>query len=145
MGSSSSRGFTRSEYDPCYYYKQYNNSLSPQRSTNCLQDCRRSWGKMSSNFSPNIFQGQQPLAVVPGDPEANPDNLIGSRQVAWEPAAVRLYIGLRVFLTKNINKQMDFVNGMTAFVEGLYRSGVRARTACNTYTEEEHRRAHSSQ
>ena len=80
----------------------------------------------------------------PGDPDANPDNFEGTTQVSWEPAAVPVFIGMTLMLTKNINKEIDFVNGMTATVEGLYNSGVRVRTRTGyevmvfPWTDEEH-------
>jgi hypothetical protein len=75
-----------------------------------------------------FFHGQMPLRVVPGDPEANPDNFEGTSQIAYEPARVPIYAGMKVMLTRNINKEVDYVNGMTATVEGVYQSGVRVRT-----------------
>ncbi len=72
--------------------------------------------------------GATPLAILPGDPEANPSNFVGTAQTAWEPAAVPIFIGMTVMLTRNINKEVDYVNGMSAVVEGLYQSGVRVRT-----------------
>ena len=35
---------------------------------------------------------------------------------------------MRVTLTRNINKDIDYVNGMTAIVEGATPHGIRART-----------------
>ena len=75
-----------------------------------------------------FFGEQAPLAVLPGDPEANPENYDGTRQMRWEPLALPIYVGLRVTFTKNINKHVDYVNGMSAQVEGMYSSGVRVRT-----------------
>ena len=77
----------------------------------------------------HFFGGQMPLMTVPGDPEANPDNFEGSKQIAWEPLQMPVYVGMRVALTRNIDKAADYVNGMTAFVTGVYRSGVHVQTA----------------
>lgn len=38
------------------------------------------------------------------------------------------YVGMRITLTRNVNKEMDYVNGMTATVEGATPHGVRVRT-----------------
>jgi hypothetical protein len=91
-----------------------------------------------------IYGDAEPLRTLPGDPDANPDNFEGTTQVSWEPAAVPVFIGMTLMLTKNINKEIDFVNGMTATVEGLYNSGVRVRTRTGyevmvfPWTDEEH-------
>ena len=76
----------------------------------------------------SFFPDQAPLAVVPGDPDANPANFRGPRQEAWEPAPVPIFVGARVQLTKNIHKEMDYVNGMGATILGLQQGGVRVRT-----------------
>jgi hypothetical protein len=76
----------------------------------------------------SLFAGHRPLRVVPGDPEANPDNFDGTSQVRYDPMPVEIFAGLKVMLTRNINKEVDFVNGMSAIVEGAYNSGVRVRT-----------------
>jgi hypothetical protein len=69
------------------------------------------------------------LTTVYGDPEANPENFDGTKQVSWDATPIPLYVGMRVMLTKNLNKDVDFVNGMTAIVEGYYASGVRVKTS----------------
>ena len=64
----------------------------------------------------SFFPDQAPLAVVPGDPDANPANF----REAWEPAPVPIFLGARVQLTKNIHKEMDYVNGMGATILVVY-------------------------
>ena len=68
------------------------------------------------------------MALLPGDPEANPANFEGVAQVRYDPMEMPIFAGMVVQLTKNVNKETDFVNGMTATVEAVYRSGVRVRT-----------------
>ena len=75
-----------------------------------------------------FFPDQSPLAVLPGDPDANPANFRGSEQHAWEPAPIPIFLGARVQLTKNLHKEMDYVNGMGATILGLQQGGVRVRT-----------------
>ena len=76
----------------------------------------------------HFFHGQAPIATVPADPEANPDNFQGSQQVSWDPLPMPVFIGMRVMFTKNINKAADYVNGMEGIVKGCYHSGVRVET-----------------
>ena len=72
----------------------------------------------------SLFEGQTPLDVISGDPEASPANFRGTRQVDNAPNPVPIFIGMRVALTRNVNKEMDFVNGMGAWAA---RVGDRAK------------------
>ena len=56
------------------------------------------------------------------DWEANPDNYkTGGGATAGVPQPLRqdIYAGMRLHLTRNVNKRLDFVNGMEATVRGL--------------------------
>ena len=75
-----------------------------------------------------FFPDQAPLAVLPGDPDANPANFYASEQRAWDPAPIPIFVGARIQLTRNIHKEMDYVNGMGATILGLQQGGVRVRT-----------------
>ena len=75
-----------------------------------------------------FFPDQEPLVVHPGDPESNPDNFVGTQQVGNEPMPLPIFAGLRVTFTRNINKDMDYVNGMGATVLDVHTAGVRAGT-----------------
>ena len=48
----------------------------------------------------HFFRGHMPLTVVPGDPEANPSNFHGKKQVANMPMDVPVFVGMRVMLTR---------------------------------------------
>ena len=61
-----------------------------------------------------------------GDPDGNPVNFQGATQVAQEPTELFMYQGLRVMLTKNINKDVDVVNGMGGVVEGVHGHEVKS-------------------
>jgi hypothetical protein len=76
----------------------------------------------------HLFAGQQPVCVVPADPESNPSNYFGTTKIAFDPMPMRVFLGMHVMMTRNINKECDFVNGMMGRVEGVYNSGVRVRT-----------------
>ena len=67
---------------------------------------------------------KEPLAVLPGDWETDPNNFNAEHQVPKgakvEPVQVRIFEGMRLFLTQNLNKRNDFVNGMAVTVEGYH-------------------------
>ena len=62
------------------------------------------------------------LGDIAADWESNPDNYKDNsklRQKQPEPLPLRLYEGLRVRLTKNMDKGADYVNGMAAVVRSF--------------------------
>ena len=62
------------------------------------------------------------LAEVPGDYDDNEENFLDGKlrdDQPLQPSVVPLYPGLRVALTKNLDKEHHYVNGMTATVEGF--------------------------
>ena len=75
-----------------------------------------------------FFGNEQPLAIIPGDPDSNQNNFSGSTQVLWEPPSIPIFLGLRLTLTQNVNKEYDYVNGMRVTVIGITDHGVRIRT-----------------
>ena len=76
----------------------------------------------------HFYGDSNPLSTVPGDPDSNPANFDGTRQTRHEPIMIPIHRDLRVMLTKNVNKDTDFVNGMGATVLGVHSAGVRVRT-----------------
>jgi hypothetical protein len=89
---------------------------------------RAATARMNAHALKYFYGDEQPLAVVPGDPEANAENFYGSMQVYSWPAQVPIHIGMRVTLTRNINKDMDFVNGMSATVIAVHEHGIKVLT-----------------
>ena len=64
--------------------------------------------------------------------DANPDNYLNGKLKAdckLEPTPVPIYKGMKIFLTKNIRKQDDYVNGMSATVEQYYEDENTLRVA----------------
>ena len=55
-------------------------------------------------------------------------NWDGSRMAREDPADLAIYRGARVILTKNLNKEVGFVNGMQATVLGMENGNVIIRT-----------------
>eukprot|EP00971_Amphidinium_carterae_P050999 1003998-Amphidinium_carterae.1 len=82
----------------------------------------------------SMFKKRMALAVVPADPESNPENFYGRQQIWYEPSWVPVHIGMRVTFTQNVIKECDFVNGMSATVLGVHWKlngqvrGIRVQT-----------------
>ena len=50
-----------------------------------------------------LFPDQEPEATVPADPEANPHNFQGKKQVGNEPSQLPIHRGLKLTLTRNLH------------------------------------------
>ena len=64
-----------------------------------------------------LFAGQQPLSIVPITADEHEDQM-----------QVKVYKGMRLTLTKNLNKKIGFVNGMGAEALSLHSSGFLVKT-----------------
>ncbi len=65
----------------------------------------------------------RPLAQLPGDVESNPENYIDCKLKTGEklrPLEVPIYKGMKLYLTQNIRKREDYVNGMACTVQSWY-------------------------
>ena len=93
--------------------------------------CSRIGAATVNNLAAKAFfedRHKRPLGTLPLDYEANPDNYTGAGRLKTgklEPARREVYEGMRIFLTKNMSKEDDFVNGMAATV-----LGYDARSRC---------------
>jgi ASC-1-like (ASCH) protein/DNA polymerase III delta prime subunit len=71
----------------------------------------------------SLFWGQQPIATLPCDVESNPTNYGDDGKLKpateLEPLWLRLFPNMKVFFTRNIDKARDYINGMSATVEGF--------------------------
>ena len=68
------------------------------------------------------FGGSLSLITLPGDVESNPANYdrqgkIFTTKEQLKPLRVPIYKGMFIYLTKNVRKDVDFVNGMLARIE----------------------------
>ena len=77
---------------------------------------RRACGYLNDIAQQTLFQHEDPLDIIPADPESNPLNFRGAKMIGHDPAPLRVFAGMRVTLTKNKNKKIGFVNGMGAKV-----------------------------
>ena len=62
-----------------------------------------------------LFPRFPPKAVLDADMESNPDNYVGTERKPVEelvPLKMPVYVGMQVYLTRNVRKAVDFVNGM---------------------------------
>ena len=62
-----------------------------------------------------LYPGVNPVAVLPGAYEDNPENYLHGRlrqDCRPVPADVAIHAGARMYLTRNVRKRDDFINGM---------------------------------
>ncbi|MCP4239092.1 MAG: hypothetical protein GY772_00860, partial [bacterium] len=88
--------------------------------TTMLAVTRRGAGLLNDLALQAKFPRREPLAVLPGDVEANPENYAGGQLKDprdLRPLELKIYKNMQVYLTRNVNKSTDFVNGMRARVE----------------------------
>jgi hypothetical protein len=83
-----------------------------------------------------IFGNRSPLGVLPGDPEMNPANYVdGKFRTDAVPVAtpVPIFKHMQLYLTKNVSKESDFVNGMRCTVEAYCSTAniLKVRTKTN--------------
>ena len=72
-----------------------------------------------------IYGRKSPLVTLPGDVELNPDNYLdGALRTDRRPlpSEVPIYKNMRLYLTKNVRKEDDYVNGMLCTVLNYYAS-----------------------
>jgi hypothetical protein len=76
-----------------------------------------------------------PKVVLDADMESDPKNyehgkLKDGRELA--PSQLPIYIGMRVYLTRNVRKDIDFVNGMSATVQSFNQQSKELRVLTQT-------------
>ena len=68
-------------------------------------------------------RNKRPKAVIPADYQENPENYNAKGQLRTDraplPSDLTVYVGLRVVLTRNQDKENHFANGMVATVEAF--------------------------
>ncbi|CAE7468115.1 unnamed protein product [Symbiodinium sp. KB8] len=102
-------------YDLLELFRQHENTT--------VVTCTRHGAATINDLAATVFfedRHKHPLGVLPLDYEANQDNYGRGgrlRSGTLQPALRTVYKGMRIFLTKNMSKEDDFVNGMAATVE----------------------------
>ena len=99
-------------------------TLEETPDTTFLTVTRSATAKLNELALESLFPDALPLAVIPADPESNLDNYRANQQEGEVPSRLPLHKGMRVVLTKNLNKPIGFVNGMPATVLGMQNSNV---------------------
>ena len=103
-------------------------TLEETPDTTFLTITRSATAKLNELALESLFPNAAPLAVIPADPESNLQNYTANQQKGEAPSRLPLHKGMRVVLTKNLNKPIGFVNGMPATVLGMQNSNVIVRT-----------------
>eukprot|EP00973_Karenia_brevis_P014000 1899931-Karenia_brevis.AAC.1 len=81
-----------------------------------------------------LFPREAQVGTLTADVESNPENYdeCGVMKPLSElrPSKMPIFIGMKVFITRNLNKDTDFINGMACLVDGYDRvnDGLRLVT-----------------
>ena len=93
-------------------------------SAGATKPCTRRGAALVNSLAQEVLfvqAGQTALGRIPADYESNPDNFEETtgtlKEQQPEPLDLAIYEGLRVRLTRNVDKPNDFVNGMSAIVQ----------------------------
>ncbi|CAE7542364.1 unnamed protein product [Symbiodinium sp. CCMP2592] len=105
--------------------------LESQREVTMVTFTRRAAEELNQMAVEIQFADHEPLRIVPTDPDANMDNKLRGEHVKYECSYTALHIGMKLMLTRNVNKEGDHVNGMFCHLEAVGRHGIRVRTATN--------------
>ncbi|MCR9258076.1 MAG: AAA family ATPase, partial [Alphaproteobacteria bacterium] len=107
--------------------------LKSKPDTTVVTCSRRGAAEINEIALQALFPRGRPLAVLPADVDSNPANYErGALRaiVDLQPSQLPIYRGARLFLTKNVRKDVDYVNGMAAEVlrvlHALQRIPLRA-------------------
>jgi hypothetical protein len=100
-----------------------------------MMSCTRKGAAILNELCMQVkYPRRKPIVTLPGDPESNPDNYATGKLAKPEKLKnleVPIYKGMRLYLTDNVRKQDDYVNGMRVKVEWYCQKskGLRVRTA----------------
>ena len=107
--------------------------------TTCLAVSRKGCALINNLALSAFFPDLNPVVTLPGDLESNPNNYADGKFLT-DPTKLRslqipIYIGMEVFFTRNVNKDIDYVNGMKAQVIGwnAESKGLHLVTATGKY------------
>ena len=89
---------------------------------------RRAAAEMNNMAVTAFFHGIDAAGRVPADPDSNLDNFNGQEYVSYAPSYIDIYIGMRLSLTRNLDKRNDHVNGMSCVVEAVNNHSLEVRT-----------------
>ena len=97
--------------------------LKAHSKTTMMAVTRRGAQELNSLAVQAVFGGEATIASIPGDVESNPENHLedGSMKPVKEckPLQLPCYVNMKVFFTKNVDKERDYINGMPGTVEAF--------------------------
>jgi hypothetical protein len=88
--------------------------------TTVLTCTRRGAARVNDCALRALFPRHSPLVVLPADVDSNPLNYARGRLKPAEelaPSMMPVYRNMRIYLTRNVRKDVDYVNGMEASVQ----------------------------
>ena len=109
--------------------------LKKHPDTTIVTCTRRAASEVNDLAVEALFGRRMPLATLPGDVETNSENYVDGQLDRsgrkLKPSEVPVYKGMKLFLTKNIRKADDYVNGMACVVQQWYEAErcLRVKTA----------------
>ena len=109
--------------------------LKSKPHTTILTCTRRGAQAVNDRAVEALFPRFPPKATLDADVESSPANYRGGKlKVSDElvPSQLPIYIGMRVYLTRNVRKDVDFVNGMLATVQSYNRASRELRVLTRT-------------
>ncbi|CAE7433127.1 unnamed protein product, partial [Symbiodinium sp. CCMP2456] len=95
--------------------------LKSRPDTTILTVSRRGAEEVNAAALQGLFPRYPPKACIDADVESNPDNYVGGKRKALEalvPTKLEVHIGMQIYFTRNVRKDIDFVNGMRGRVLG---------------------------
>ena len=102
--------------------------LKAHPATTVLTCTRRGMAMINELALKALFPKFPPLVTLPADVEANPANYVEGKLKdpdLLEPMQLPIYKGMRVVMTRNVRKDVDYVNGMDCTVLSFHH-GVKA-------------------
>ena len=109
--------------------------LKSRPDTTVLTVSRRGAQVVNNAALEGLFPRYPPKVWIDADVESNPDNYEGGERKALEalvPSKMPVYVNMQVYLTRNVRKDIDFVNGMQCRVLGWDAQAAALRVETTT-------------
>ncbi|CAE7723579.1 unnamed protein product [Symbiodinium pilosum] len=109
--------------------------LKSRPDTTVLTISRRGAQAVNNAALEGLFPRYPPKVWIDADVESNPDNYERGERKALEalvPSKMPVYVNMQVYLTRNVRKDIDFVNGMQCRVLGWDAQAAALRVETTT-------------
>ena len=97
--------------------------LSENKDITILAVSRRGVSLMNAIAVTALYGMQTPILTIPADVESNPENYEASGKLLppekLVPLQTEIYIGMKLIMTRNVRKDIDYINGMECVVLGV--------------------------